>query len=82
MWLPTPVYERLPLFLLLVGLLFMSSAAYLSFDYRWSYLYLGVGVVCTGWSLLLFSVRSTTRKKASEQAEHHEDADRDAETPS
>ena len=81
MWLPTPIYERLPQFLLVLGLLLMSSGAYLGFDYAWSFLYFGVGFGGAAWSLWLFSVRSAARKKASEQAEQHEDADRDAETP-
>ena len=54
MWLPTPIYERVPQFWLLLGLLFISSGVYLGFDYRLSFAYLVVGVVCVAWSLTVF----------------------------
>ena len=46
MWLPTPIYERIPQFWLLLGLLFMSSGTYLGFDYSLSFVYFGVGFAC------------------------------------
>lgn len=57
MWIPTPIYERIPQFLLLLGLLFMSSGTYLGFDYKLSFLYFGVGFVCCIWSLWIFTMR-------------------------
>ena len=45
MWIPAPVYERLPQFLLLVGLLFMSSGIYLGFGHTLTWVYFGTGVV-------------------------------------
>ena len=68
MWLPTPVYERIPQFWLLLGLLFMSAGTYLGFDYALSFLYFGVGFVCCAWSLWIFTMRATARKEAREQA--------------
>ena len=68
MWLPTPIYERVPQFWLLLGLLFMSSGTYLGFDYALSFLYFGVGFICAVWSLWIFSMRATARKEAREQA--------------
>jgi hypothetical protein len=68
MWLPTPIYERIPQFWLLLGLLFMSSGTYLGFDYVLSFLYFGVGFICAAWSLWIFTLRATTRKEAREQA--------------
>ena len=62
MWLPTPVYERVPQFWLLLGLLFMSSGIYLGFDYSLSFVYFGVGFVCCIWSLWIFSMRLRSRK--------------------
>jgi hypothetical protein len=62
MWLPTPVYERVPQFWLLLGLLFMSSGTYLGFDYSLSFVYFGVGFACCIWSLWIFSMRLRSRK--------------------
>jgi hypothetical protein len=67
MWLPTPIYERIPQFWLLLGLLFMSAGTYLGFDYALSFLYFGVGFICCVWSLWIFSMRATARKEAREQ---------------
>jgi len=61
MWLPTPVYERIPQFWLLLGLLFMTSGTYLGFDFSLSFLYFGVGFLCVIWSVSLFVMRSRNR---------------------
>jgi hypothetical protein len=61
MWLPTPVYERVPQFWLLLGLLFMSSGTYLGFDYALSFVYFSVGFVCVTWSITVFVKRSRYR---------------------
>ena len=61
MWLPTPVYERIPQFWLLIGLLFMSSGLYLGFDYELSFVYFGVGVFCVAWGALIFIKRMRYR---------------------
>lgn len=84
MWLPTPIYERVPQFWLLLGLLFMSSGTYLGFDYSLSFVYFGVGFVCCFWSLWVFSRRLGARKdqrqhpileKAEDQQAEGADAD-------
>jgi len=62
MWLPTPIYERIPQFWLLLGLLFMSSGTYLGFDYSLAFVYFGVGFACCIWSLWIFSMRLRSRK--------------------
>jgi len=61
MWLPSPVYERIPQFWLLLGLLFMTSGTYLGFEYQLSFVYFGVGFVCVAWSLVIFVRRSRYR---------------------
>ena len=61
MWLPTPVYERIPQFWLLLGLLFMTSGTYLGFEYQLSFLYFGVGFVCVVWGIAIFVKRSRYR---------------------
>ena len=62
MWLPTPIYERIPHFWLLLGLLFMSSGLYLGFEYDWSMFYYVVGVACCLKSMWIFSKRLAARK--------------------
>lgn len=62
MWIPTPIYERIPQFWLLLGLLFMSAGTYLGFDYSLSFLYFGAGFVCALWSLWIFTMRLRARK--------------------
>jgi hypothetical protein len=67
MWLPTPIYERVPQFWFLLGLLFMSSGTYIGFDYDLSFLYFGVGFICSFWGLWVFSVRAHARKALKQQ---------------
>ncbi len=67
MWIPTPIYERLPQFWLLLGIVFMSSGLYLGFEYSWSYFYFGVGIFCCLKSMWIFSVRLAARKPAEKQ---------------
>ena len=67
MWLPTPIYERIPQFWLLLGLLFMSSGTYLGFDYSLSFFYFGVGFICSIWSLWIFSMRAHARRTQKQQ---------------
>ncbi len=67
MWIPAPVYERLPQFLLLVGLLFMSSGIYLGFGYTWTWVYFGTGVVCSAWAIRVFMIRRAFRNAPREE---------------
>ena len=69
MWLPTPIYERIPQFLFLLGLLFMSSGTYLGFDYQWSFFYFGVGFACSFWGIWIFVMRNRARKALKQQQE-------------
>ena len=75
MFLPTPIYERLPQFWLLLGLLFMSSGTYLGFDYSLSFLYFGVGFVCCLWSMWIFTKRLAFRKVPQDNEQHSDDAE-------
>ena len=67
MWLPTPIYERLPHTLLLVGLLFMSTVMYLGMDHPQTPLYFGAGFFCCLWSLFIFEMRLRNRKREPRQ---------------
>ena len=46
MWLPTPVYERIPEFWVLMGLLFFALGLYIGFGYTLTFLYLAIGAGC------------------------------------
>ncbi len=61
MWLPTPLYERVPQFWLLLGLLFITSGIYLGFDYSLSFGYFAVGLACVVWSVTVFVRRTRYR---------------------
>ena len=75
MFIPTSIYERLPQFWLLLGLLFMSSGTYLGFDYSLSFLYFGVGFVCCLWSMWIFTKRLAFRQVPQDNEQHSEDAE-------
>jgi membrane protein implicated in regulation of membrane protease activity len=63
MWLPTKVYERIPHFLLAVGIIFLATAVYLSTAYPKFTLYFGAGVVCIVWAAALLVIRARHRRK-------------------
>lgn len=75
MWLPTPVYERVPLFWLLLGLLFIACGLYLGIGYRLFDVYIGVGSVCVVWSLVTLILRVRNRNKAAAIAMQPEEVD-------
>jgi len=72
MWIPTPIYERLPQFWLLLGLLFMASGVFLGFDYWLSFVYFFVGFACCGWSAWTMAMRVKNRQAPEAQAEQTE----------
>jgi hypothetical protein len=57
MWIPTPVQERLPMFWLLLGLLFIATGIFLGFDYSATFIYLAIGVACVFWSFCIVALR-------------------------
>jgi hypothetical protein len=62
MWLPNSVYERIPQFWMLVGILFICGAVYLGFDYALSGTYLAVGMLSVIWSGCVMVLRARRRK--------------------
>ncbi len=62
MWLPTPIYERIPQFWFLLGLLFFSSGLFLGFEYVLSFYYLGIGVLCCAYGVSIFLLRLHHRR--------------------
>ena len=62
MWLPTPVYERVPQFYVLVGLLLITDGLYLGFDISYSFFYLGLGLASCANGVWIFILRMRYRK--------------------
>ena len=70
MWLRGSIYERIPQIMLVLGLLFMFSAAYLDLTDPWAKLYFGTGTICFLWSLWVVSARLRHRKPQHEDPEN------------
>ena len=62
MWLPTPIYERVPQFYVLVGLLLITDGLYLGFEYWYSFCYLALGFSSCVWGVGIFIQRMKYRK--------------------
>ena len=62
-----PVYERVPLVWILVGLLFNATGLYLGFDFSLSFVYMLVGWFCVafGVALFLFRLREAPKSPVS-----------------
>ena len=65
MWLPTPVYERVPQFYFLCGLLFIADGLFLGFEIVSSFYYVGLGFVCCTYGLGIFFMRMQYRQAKS-----------------
>ena len=65
MWLPTPIYERVPQFYILVGILFMTDGVYLGFDRVYAFYYIGLGIACSLYGVSLHVVRKRFRQVGS-----------------
>lgn len=64
MW-KQPLYERIPLLWVLVGLLFNATGLYLGFEYSLSFLYMMVGWFCLAFGVALIGLRYRERPKSS-----------------
>ncbi len=62
MWLPTPFYERAPLFWLLLGVLFITAALWVGFDRLLAFIYFGVGCFCVAWGFGIYVMRGKHRR--------------------
>ena len=72
MWLPKSIYERIPQFYFLAGLLLITDGLYLgsefSYSFWYAYLYYGLGFAILSFGVGLFILRVNYRKakRASE----------------
>ena len=62
MWLPTPVYERIPQFWFLVGLLFIADGLYLGIDFPISLGYIAIGLVSCVYGIGIAILRLRYRR--------------------
>ena len=62
----TPIYERVPVVWILVGLLFSASGLYLGFDYSLSFWYLVIGMACFAFGVAIIVLRRLERPRAPE----------------
>jgi hypothetical protein len=69
MWLPTPVYERIPQFWFLMGLLFIANGLYLGIDFAISLGYVAVGFILCAYGVGVALVRVRHRKGRSANSE-------------
>lgn len=65
MWLPTPVYQRIPAFWLVVGILFVVLGLYIGFHFALIYVYLGLGVVCIVRGIWVQLIRQRFRERGN-----------------
>ena len=68
MWLPIPIYERVPQFWLLLGLLFFAFGLYLGFEFGIIFVYIGIGVSCVARSAWIFLARYKNRSQENSLA--------------
>ena len=65
MWLPTSIYERIPQFYFLAGLLLITDGLYLGFEYSITFVYLGLGLSSTVYGSVLYGMRRMYRRAQS-----------------
>jgi len=65
MWIPSPVYERIPQFYFLVGLLLIADGIYLGFDFAPTPYYVGLGLASCAYGLAIRIMRIRYRRDQS-----------------
>lgn len=75
MWLPASVYERIPHFWMLIGVLFVAGAFYFGFNYTPSYTYMGLGLLCVIWSGFVIVLRTRRKQRAVDQLQSEDMTD-------
>jgi len=75
MWLPTSIYERIPQFYVLAGLLLITDGLYLGFDNPFSFFYFGLGIASVTYGVWLFILRINYRKAKRAAPANSGDAD-------
>lgn len=81
MWVPAPLYERIPQFWLLLGLLFISLGLYIGFDFELIFFYLTLGIVCLARGIWIQMLRTRFRDKRRDSEDDVTDNDDTGITP-
>jgi len=68
MWLPTAVYERVPQFWCLMGLLFILGGIYLGPDHPVAFMYIIIGVLSSALGVAVAVHRAKYRQKRPAQS--------------
>ena len=63
MWLPEPIYEKIPHFWFLAGIVFISTGLYLGFQFAATIWYVALGVICCSCGIWIFTMRVRYRAK-------------------
>ena len=69
MWLPTPMYERVPQFWFLLGLLFIATGLLLGFEFVLTFWYMAIGIACASFGAGIFLTRLRHRRNTRGVAE-------------
>ena len=81
MWLPTPIYEKVPQFWLLLGLLFVTLGLYIGFEFEMIYFYLALGVLCTFRGFWIHLVRLRFRGAQDDSNNDDDESEHPDSTP-
>jgi len=73
MWIPTPLYERIPQFWFLLGLLFVANGLYIGIDFVASIGYVAIGLVCCAYGVGVAVVR--LRHRRGKETQTHSKSD-------
>ena len=65
MWIPTPVYERIPQFWFLLGLLFIANGLYIGLDFAAAFGYGAIGLICCAYGVGIEVMRTRYRSNKS-----------------
>ena len=69
MWLPTPIYERLPMLWVVLGLLFIVGGLYIGLEISPAMGYITVGIACFFAGVAVAGVRAKYRRDRSESGD-------------
>ena len=62
MWLPAPIYERLPIFWIVLGLLFIAGGLYIGLEISPALGYITVGIACFFAGVAVAGLRARYRR--------------------
>ena len=62
MWLPAPLYERLPIFWIVLGLLFIAGGLYIGLEFSPALGYITVGIACFFAGVTVAGIRAKYRR--------------------